>query len=131
MDKQESGDSPKDDESHEPLDDCISRGVAFYPPCQQLGITRSQTDSDILYALEGLDEASGSTHYITADGRIHLQVVLKAVHAVTLRDTACSLRVCEAILDILEQLLQMHVLLGPTAHGHGSAQQEKTRKRLS
>ena len=102
---QESGDSPKEDEARV-LDD----GQLFYPPCRQLGITRSQTDSNIFYFLEGLDEASGSTHYITPDGRIDLQVVLKAVHAVTLRDTSCSLRVCEVILNILQQLLHMHVL---------------------
>ncbi|OQR73101.1 protein unc-80-like, partial [Tropilaelaps mercedesae] len=121
---QESGDSPKNEDARGALEDQMGRGSLFYPPCRQFGITRSQTDSDIMYALEGLDEASGSTHYITADGRIHLQVVLKAVHAVTLRDTACSLRVCEAILDILQQLLQMHVLLSPNSHGHASGQQE-------
>lgn len=40
-------------------------------------LTRSQTDSNITYSGEEIPEASGSTFYITKDGDIDLQVVLK------------------------------------------------------
>ncbi|XP_064455968.1 protein unc-80 homolog isoform X2 [Ornithodoros turicata] len=101
---QDSAESPKDESPPTPM---------FTPPCHQLSITRSQTDSNILYSSDDLNEASGSTHYITPDGRINLMVVLKAVHAVTLRDTSCSLRVCEEILHIVELLLSLDILPKP------------------
>ncbi|KAM7300742.1 protein unc-80 homolog [Ixodes scapularis] len=98
---QDSAESPKEE---------TPPSAVFVPPCHQLSITRSQTDSNILYSIDDFNEASGSTHYITLDGRINLFVVLKAVHAVTLRETSCSLRVCGALVSILELLLGMDVL---------------------
>lgn len=40
-------------------------------------LTRSQTDSNITYATEDIPEAPGSFCYITRDGDIDFQVVLK------------------------------------------------------
>jgi hypothetical protein len=40
-------------------------------------LTRSQTDSNITYAGEDIPEAQGSVCYITKDGDIDYQVVLK------------------------------------------------------
>ncbi|XP_077556955.1 unc80, NALCN channel complex subunit isoform X2 [Haemaphysalis longicornis] len=98
---QDSAESPKEESPPSPI---------FMPLCHQLSITRSQTDSNIIYSSDDYNEASGSTHYITPDGRINLQVVLKAVHAVTLRDTSCSLRVCGTVVSTVELLLNLGVL---------------------
>lgn len=43
-------------------------------------LTRSQTDSNITYSTEEQPEASGSTYYITKEGHIDFQVVLKVTH---------------------------------------------------
>jgi hypothetical protein len=42
-------------------------------------LTRSQTDSNITYTGEEITEAQGSVCYITKDGDIDYQVVLKVV----------------------------------------------------
>nr|CAD7425389.1 unnamed protein product [Timema monikensis] len=74
-------------------------------------LTRSQTDSNITYAGEELPEAQGSACYITKDGDIDYQVVLKAVHYAAQRDSVCcTLRVCEVILNLVELLMDMGVL---------------------
>nr|CAD7443506.1 unnamed protein product [Timema bartmani] len=74
-------------------------------------LTRSQTDSNITYAGEELPEAQGSACYITKDGDIDYQVVLKAVHYAAQRDNVCcTLRVCEVILNLVELLMDMGVL---------------------
>ncbi|CAH2006084.1 unnamed protein product [Acanthoscelides obtectus] len=74
-------------------------------------LTRSQTDSNITYAGEEVQEAHGSTRYITRDGEMDLQVVLKAVHRTAVREnTSCTLRVLEVILNLAELLLDMGVL---------------------
>ncbi|XP_043521274.1 protein unc-80 homolog isoform X3 [Frieseomelitta varia] len=74
-------------------------------------LTRSQTDSNITYASDEIPEAPGSCCYITKEGDIDLQVVLKAVHSVALRDSnCCTLRVCENILNLMELLIDMGVM---------------------
>nr|CAI5834356.1 unnamed protein product [Callosobruchus analis] len=74
-------------------------------------LTRSQTDSNITYAGEELQEAPGSGRYITKDGDIDLQVVLQAVHRTAMREsTSCTLRVLEVILNLVELLLDMSIL---------------------
>lgn len=99
-------------------------------------LTRSQTDSNITYASDEIPEAPGSCCYITKEGDIDLQVVLKvefrliilsrvffmklyfklvflyqAVHSVALRDSnCCTLRVCENILNLVELLIDMGVM---------------------
>lgn len=46
-------------------------------PERKPSLTRSQTDSNITYVLEEVQEAPGSLYYITKDGDLDLQVVLK------------------------------------------------------
>ncbi|KAL3277360.1 hypothetical protein HHI36_012710 [Cryptolaemus montrouzieri] len=78
---------------------------------RKASLTRSQTDSNITYAGEEIPEAPGSACYITKDGDIDLDVVLKGVHATALRDTKfCTLRVLEVILNLIELLMDMGVL---------------------
>ncbi|XP_065170367.1 protein unc-80 homolog isoform X8 [Atheta coriaria] len=74
-------------------------------------LTRSQTDSNITYTADDIPEAPGSFCYITKEGDIDLQVVLKAVHSASLRDhNCCTLRVLEVILNLVELLMDMGVL---------------------
>ncbi|XP_021940294.1 protein unc-80 homolog isoform X4 [Zootermopsis nevadensis] len=78
---------------------------------RKTSLTRSQTDSNITYTGEEVPEAQGSMCYITKDGDIDYQVVLKAVHSAAVRDNVCcTLRVCEVILNLVELLMDMGVL---------------------
>ncbi|XP_071444564.1 protein unc-80 homolog isoform X1 [Hetaerina americana] len=89
--------------------DAISLQGKKYPE-RKPSLTRSQTDSNITYAVEEMPEAAGSVCYITKDGDIDYQVVLKAVHSAAIRDNVCTLRVCEVILNLCELLMDMGVL---------------------
>ena len=73
-------------------------------------ITRSQTDSDISYYTDSNTEAQASTNYVTKSGQLSLTVVLKAVHAISLRDSVCSLPVVAKVLDVLNRLITMGAL---------------------
>ncbi|EFN85740.1 Uncharacterized protein KIAA1843 [Harpegnathos saltator] len=74
-------------------------------------LTRSQTDSNITYMSDEVPEAPGSACYITKEGDVDLQVALKAIHSVALRDNACCTpRVCEIILNLVELLMDMGVM---------------------
>ncbi|EFN65650.1 Uncharacterized protein KIAA1843 [Camponotus floridanus] len=74
-------------------------------------LTRSQTDSNITYMSDEMPEAPGSACYITKEGDIDLQVVLKAIHSVALRDNvSCTPRVCEIMLNLMELLMDMGVM---------------------
>lgn len=78
---------------------------------RKASLTRSQTDSNITYAGEDILEAQGSARYITKEGDIDFQVVLKAVHTTAFRDSsACTLRVLEVILNLVELLIEVGVL---------------------
>lgn len=46
---------------------------------RKASLTRSQTDSNITYLGEEIPEAPGSVAYITKDGDIDYQVVLKVI----------------------------------------------------
>ncbi|XP_039288610.1 protein unc-80 homolog isoform X7 [Nilaparvata lugens] len=75
------------------------------------GLTRSQTDSNISYPDGDNPEVPGSTFYITNEGDIDLQVVLKAIHSVAQRDNmSCTLRVCEVLLNVADLLVEMGIL---------------------
>ncbi|XP_034937651.1 protein unc-80 homolog isoform X5 [Chelonus insularis] len=83
-------------------------------------LTRSQTDSNITYLGDEIPEAPGSAYYITKEGDIDYQVVLKGIHSISLRDaTHCTLRVCENILNLVELLMDMGVLK-PSVQDEGS-----------
>ncbi|XP_030758641.1 protein unc-80 homolog isoform X4 [Sitophilus oryzae] len=74
-------------------------------------LTRSQTDSNITYTHEDIPEAPGATCYITKEGDIDFNVVLKGVYRTSLREsTSCTLRVLEVILNLLELLIDMGIL---------------------
>ncbi|XP_044582754.1 protein unc-80 homolog isoform X6 [Cotesia glomerata] len=96
-------------------------------------LTRSQTDSNITYLGDEIPEAPGSAYYITKEGDIDYQIVLKAVHSVALRDGIyCTLRVCESILNLVELLMEMGVLtqcLGDEASNAGSGQDNEKQER--
>lgn len=47
---------------------------------RKASLTRSQTDSNITYAGEDIPEAPGSVCYITKEGDIDYQVLLKVKH---------------------------------------------------
>ncbi|KAJ1528104.1 hypothetical protein ONE63_008019 [Megalurothrips usitatus] len=77
-------------------------------------LSRSLTDSNITYQGDELQEAHGATCYITKEGDLDYQVVLKAVHAASSRESpSCTLRVCEVILNLLELLVDLGVLKPP------------------
>ncbi|KAJ8917160.1 hypothetical protein NQ315_012652 [Exocentrus adspersus] len=78
---------------------------------RKASLTRSQTDSNITYAGEDTPEAPGASCYITKEGDIDFQVVLKAVHRTAIRESSsCTLRVLEVILNLVELLMDMGVL---------------------
>ncbi|XP_017782231.1 PREDICTED: LOW QUALITY PROTEIN: protein unc-80 homolog, partial [Nicrophorus vespilloides] len=78
---------------------------------RKASLNRSQTDSNITYAAEDIPEAPGSFCYITKEGNIDLQVVLKAVHSAVLKDqNCCTLRVLEVILNLIELLMDLGVM---------------------
>ena len=97
---QEGNDSPKEESIYN----------LFSPNCRQLGITRSQTDTDISYYTETTTEASASANYVTKNGQLSLTVILKAVHSISLKESVCSLKVCKAIHEILSRLINMGAL---------------------
>ncbi|KAK4883609.1 hypothetical protein RN001_006928 [Aquatica leii] len=94
--------------------DAISFGICKPQPHWQerkASLTRSQTDSNITYTAEDLPEAPGSSCYVTKDGDIDIQVVLKATHSAVLKDNSCcTLRVLEVILNLVELLMDLGVL---------------------
>ena len=94
---QEGNDSPKEESVYD----------LFSPTCRQLGITRSQTDTDISYYTETTTEAQASTNYVTKNGQMSLIVILKAVHSISLKESICSLKVCKTIHEILNRLINM------------------------
>ena len=55
-----------------------------------------------------MEELPGSACYVTADGQMDYQVILKAAHAVASR--FCSLRICTVLLNILNCLLDIGVV---------------------
>lgn len=60
------------------IDSVSMQGSQHIPtPERKPSLTRSQTDSNISYIVEEIQEAPGALHYITKDGDIDFQVVLK------------------------------------------------------
>lgn len=63
------------------MDSVSMQGSQHIPtPERKPSLTRSQTDSNITYIVEEIQEATGSLYYITKDGDIDFQVVLKVRH---------------------------------------------------
>lgn len=60
------------------MDSVSMQGSQHIPtPERKPSLTRSQTDSNITYIVEEIQEAPGSKFYITKDGDIDFQIVLK------------------------------------------------------
>ncbi|KAG6441335.1 hypothetical protein O3G_MSEX001738 [Manduca sexta] len=93
------------------IDSVSMQGSQHIPtPERKPSLTRSQTDSNITYVVEEIQEAPGSIHYITKDGDVNLQVVLKAVYAVSTMDSFyITLRVMEVMLNLVDTLMEIGV----------------------
>lgn len=55
-------------------------------------------------------EYAGAAHYLDDHGRIDPIVVLKILHAVSQRNSTCSQRVCDKILSLVSQLINLGIL---------------------
>ncbi|CAG0908988.1 unnamed protein product [Darwinula stevensoni] len=74
-------------------------------------VYRSKSDSEIRYCVgEEPPEAAGTANYINREGGLSKIVLLKAVAGVSRRPEACSLRVCEVLLNILHLLVDIGML---------------------
>ncbi|XP_050665218.1 protein unc-80 homolog [Leptidea sinapis] len=93
------------------MDSVSIQGSQHIPtPERKPSLTRSQTDSNISYIVEEIHEAPGSVHYITKDGDIDLQVVLKAVYSVSTMDSFyITIRVMEVMLNLVDTLMEIGV----------------------
>ncbi|XP_041968693.1 protein unc-80 homolog [Aricia agestis] len=93
------------------MDSVSIQGSQHIPsPERKPSLTRSQTDSNITYIVEDIQEAPGSVHYITKDGDINFQVVLKAVYKVSTMDSVyITLRVMEVVLNLVDALMEIGV----------------------
>lgn len=79
-------------------------------PERKPSLTRSQTDSNITYVVEEMQEAPGSVNYITKEGDIDFQVVLRAVYSVSTLDSYyITLRVMEVLLNLVDTLMEIGV----------------------
>ncbi|CAG9579717.1 unnamed protein product [Danaus chrysippus] len=93
------------------IDSISIQGSQHIPtPERKPSLTRSQTDSNITYIVEDVQEAAGSTHYITKEGDINFQVVLKAVYSVSTMDSFyITIRVMEVMLNLVDTLIEIEV----------------------
>ncbi|XP_049870612.1 protein unc-80 homolog [Pectinophora gossypiella] len=93
------------------IDSVSMQGSQHIPtPERKPSLTRSQTDSNITYVVEEIQEAPGSLHYITKEGDINFQVVLKAVYSASTMDSFyITLRVMEVMLNLVDTLMEIGV----------------------
>ncbi|XP_013174007.1 PREDICTED: protein unc-80 homolog isoform X2 [Papilio xuthus] len=93
------------------LDSISMQGSQHMPtPERKPSLTRSQTDSNITYIVEEIQEAAGSKYYITKDGDIDLQIILKAVYSVSTMDSYyITVRVMEVMLNLVDTLMEIGV----------------------
>ncbi|XP_069357295.1 protein unc-80 homolog isoform X3 [Maniola hyperantus] len=93
------------------MDSVSMQGSQHIPtPERKPSLTRSQTDSNITYIVEEIHEAPGSLYYITKEGDIDFQVVLKAVYSVSIMDSFyITVRVMEVMLNLVDTLMEVGV----------------------
>ncbi|CAH2040543.1 unnamed protein product, partial [Iphiclides podalirius] len=93
------------------LDSVSMQGSQHIPtPERKPSLTRSQTDSNITYIVEEIQEAPGSKFYITKDGDIDFQIILKAVYSVSTMDSFyITVRVMEVMLNLVDTLMEIGV----------------------
>ncbi|XP_050528266.1 protein unc-80 homolog isoform X3 [Daktulosphaira vitifoliae] len=93
------------------FDSLFPQGQKLCKELHHSNLTRSQTDSNITYISEEILEVPGSQSYITKDGDVDLDVVLRAIHfSVYQINTSKTFRVCEVIINLLELLLDLGIL---------------------
>lgn len=63
------------------IDSVSMQGSHLPTPERKPSLTRSQTDSNITYIAEDIQEAPGAIHYITKDGDINFEVILKVIYS--------------------------------------------------
>ncbi|CAD5116523.1 DgyrCDS5405 [Dimorphilus gyrociliatus] len=79
------------------------------PEQRLLRAQRSLTDSNISYlSTEEVQEVAGCVYYTDSNGHLDYAVVLKAAYIVSSRD--CSARVCLALLNIVDCLLDLGII---------------------
>lgn len=59
------------------FDNVFPHGQKLSKDFRQSNLTRSQTDSNITYISEEIAEVPGSSNYITKDGDVNFEVVLR------------------------------------------------------
>ena len=79
-------------------------------PFLSLPIKRSFTDSNVCYFRPSETEALGTLNYITKSGQLCLLVILKAVHNISQRENVCTPRVCQGLVNILNELVSLGLL---------------------
>jgi hypothetical protein len=70
----------------------------------------SYSDTNINYKdnYEDVEEAGGSAGFINADGTLNLNMVLKGMHSVLIKEN--SIKLCDLSLNILENLINIDLL---------------------
>lgn len=80
-----------------------------YTPVPSVSMARSMTDSNIAYSSEDdIQEAAGAVYYIQPNGQFNYNIILKAVHFVSMNEH--TPRICEVLLNILNCLLDLNVI---------------------
>ena len=89
-----------------------SKGIKSKAPGENLILSRliSFSDTSINYQAnyEELEEASGSAGLINIDGSLNLNMILKGVHSVIMKEN--SVKLCELALNILENLMNIDIM---------------------
>uniref|UniRef100_A0A2S2Q2N9 Protein unc-80 n=1 Tax=Sipha flava TaxID=143950 RepID=A0A2S2Q2N9_9HEMI len=93
------------------FDNVFPQGQKLSKDFRQSNLTRSQTDSNITYISEEIPEVQGSTNYITKDGDVNFEVVLRAIHFSVYQINTCkTFRTCEMVINLIELLLDLGIL---------------------
>ncbi len=71
---------------------------------------QSYSDTNINYreSYEDVEEAGGSAGFINVDGTLNLNMILKGMHAVLLKEN--SIKLCDLSLNIMEHLINIDLL---------------------
>ncbi|VVC45096.1 Hypothetical protein CINCED_3A015660 [Cinara cedri] len=93
------------------FDNAFPQGQKLSKDYRHSSLTRSQTDSNITYISEEIAEVEGSLNFITRDGDINMEVMLRAIHFSVYQVNTCkTFRVCEVVINLLELLLDLGIL---------------------
>jgi hypothetical protein len=89
----------------------------------------SYSDTSVNYreSYEEVEEAGGSAGFINTDGTLNLNMILKGMHAVLLKEN--SIKLCDLSLNIMEHLINVDLL--PSEHIDKRLEQAKRSTSLS